>query len=211
MSRDYRYRQRAKPPEQRRPNRILLTLVLIVWVVLGALVVYQSFFRQQVSQQLGQQISDRLGGSAPISTPLPGQTAIPAAQQQVAGVLPTLVAALPVGEIHISEQEANQYILANQAQLDPIESATLRFVPGQIQADLVALGSSSTASTGVTTQNGQIIAINPQIEGPLSNLVDLSELIGPLLRRLNGELTSQGRRITAVQVEQGFLVINVEQ
>lgn len=209
------YRRRTPPPERRRFNGCLVWLVVAVWLVLGALLVYQYWFRQQVSQQIGRQISERLANSAP--TPIPGapdtgQTpgdGAPAASG-TAGMMPTLVAALPSGEVRITDAQANAYILANADQLQPIESATLHFVPGEIQVDLVALGTTSTARMGAAIQAGQIIAIDPRVDGPLSNLVDLRDLIAPLQEQLNAELAAQNRRVTDVRIAQGELIFVVE-
>jgi hypothetical protein len=206
MQRNRRLPQR---PERRR-NGCLITLVILVWVVLGALLVYQYYLRPRISQQIGEQIGRQLG-VVPTARPGDPQPAPGSPNAtSVAGVLPTLVASLPSGEIRVTEADANAYMTANIDQLQPIESVTLRFVPGEIQADLVALGSTSTARMGAAIQGGQIIALSPQIEGPLSNLVDLQDLIGPLQRQLNDELQAQGRRVTDVRIETGVLIFMVE-
>jgi hypothetical protein len=200
--------QRMPPRPERRRNGCLVTLVILVWVVLGALLLYQYYLRPRVSQQIGEQISRQLGV---VPTLRPGEVASgqPSATG-VVGVLPTLVAALPTGEIRVTEADANAYLAANIGQLQPIEAVTLRFVPGEIQADMVALGSTSTARMGAAIQAGQIVALDPQIDGPLANLVDLQDLIGPLQEQLNSELRAQGRRVTDVRIEAGALVFVAE-
>lgn len=204
-------RNRRLPPRpERRRNGCLITLVILVWAVLGALLVYQYYLRPRISQQIGEQIGRQLGVVPTVrpGDPQPGPGSPNATS--VAGMLPTLVASLPSGEIRVTEADANAYMAANIDRLQPIESVNLRFVPGEIQADLVALGSTSTARMGAAIQGGQIVALSPQIEGPLSNLVDLQDLIGPLQQQLNGELEAQGRRVTDVRIETGVLVFMVE-
>jgi hypothetical protein len=206
------YRRIRARQERQGPNGCLVFLVVLIWIFLGLILLYQYYWRPQVSQQIGQQISQRLGGSAGRPTTAPGQPtpAVLPEAEPAAGALPTLVAALPSGEIRVTEQEANAYLVANATQLQPIESATLHFVPGVIQADVVALGQSSTASMSLAIQNGRVVTINPQINGPLGALVDLQGLIGPLEQQLNDELSAQGRRITDVRIEQGVLVFTAE-
>jgi hypothetical protein len=206
------YRRPVRRPERPRsgPNGCLVLLVVLVWVGLGALLLYQYFLRPQVSQQIGQQISQQLGTRP---TLLPGQPSPgpgTAVVDQASGALPTLVAALPEGEIRVSEADANAYLAEHAAELQPIEAATLRFVPGEVQADIRALGTTSTARTGLAIQAGRIVTVDSRIEGPLENLVDLPGLIGPLQQQLNDELAAQGRRVTDVRIEQGVLVFMVE-
>lgn len=203
------YRRLARRPE-RRGRGCLVSLVVLVWVILGALLFYQYYLRPRISQQIGEQISRQL---IVVPTGQPGQPAdvnpVPGAGQS-AGILPTLVASLPVGEIRITEAAANDYMAANIDRFKPIEAVKLHFVPGAIEADLVALGATSTARMGAQIQAGQIIATNPSIDGPLANLVDLQDLIGPLQQQLNDELSAQGRRVTDVRVEPGVLIFVVE-
>jgi hypothetical protein len=125
-------------------------------------------------------------------------------------MMPTLVASLPSGTVRITEAQANAYIAAHLDTLQPIESATLRFVPGEIQVDLGAFGATSTARMSAAIQAGKIIAIDPRVDGPLANLIDLHDVIVPLQQQLNDELTAQGRRVTDVRIDQGELVFTVE-
>jgi hypothetical protein len=201
------YRRISRRPE-RRGRGCLISIVILIWVVLGLLLAYQYYWRPRVSQQIGEQISRQLAGPP---TALPGQPAPTAAPGVVpAGVIPTLVAALPTGEIRISEAQANEYLQTNIDRLNPIEQITLRFVPGTIEAALVALSATSTARMGAAIENGQIVATNPAIDGPLSNLVDVQDLIAPLQQQFNEEMNTQGRRVTDVRIEQAELVFVVE-
>ncbi len=63
---------------------------------------------------------------------------------------------------------------------------------------------------GLAVQNNRIIAVNPQLDGPLEQFIALPELTRSLEKQLNDQLALQGRKITAVRVEQGAIVINVE-
>jgi hypothetical protein len=196
----YRYRRPPLRPERRGPSGCLVLAVILIWAMLGLLLAYQYFVRGAVSQQIGERIGRQLA---------PQDTA-PPAPGQVAGEEPTIVAALPEGEIRITEQQANDYLTSHADQMRPLDSVRVRFVPGEMQADLEALGTTSTARAGLAIQAGRVTAVDPRIDGPLAAAVDLPQLVAPLERQLNEELGAQGRRVTDVRIEQGALVFTVE-
>jgi hypothetical protein len=208
--------RRNPPPQRGGFNGCLIWVVVLIWVVLGSLLAYQYWLRPQVSQQIGRQISEQLASGAapalPRGTTRPNQpgAAVPPAGGASAGIMPTLVASLPSGTVRITEAQANAYIAAHLDTLQPIETATLRFVPGEIQVDLGAFGATSTARMSAAIQAGQIVAIDPRVDGPLANLIDLHDVIVPLQQQLNDELTAQGRRVTDVRIDQGELVFTVD-
>jgi len=190
---------------RRRPGRngCLLTLVILVWVALIAVLAYRFWLRPQVSQYVGGQIGEQIGGQ------LGGQLN-QQVEQGAQATLPTAIAALPTGELRITEAQANDYLASRANSLKPLDSVTVRFVPDEVQADLRAMGTTSTARMGLAVQNNRIIAVDPQLEGPLGQLIALPELTRSLEKQLNDQLALQGRRITAVRVEQGAIVLNVE-
>ena len=198
----YRYERRSR---ERRRSRVgcLAWLVALVWILLLGLLAYRYWIRPQVSSYIGSQIADQLGagGDRP-----PGQQIQEGAQQ----ALPTVIAALPSGELRISEADANTYFAAHADALRPVESITVRFVPDEVQADIRALGAVSTARLGLVAQNGRIVAQNPRIDGPLDQVVSLADLTAALERQFNDQLNAQGRRATNVRVEQGALVVTIE-
>jgi hypothetical protein len=194
----HRYERRR--PEPRRSRRgCLAWLVALVWIVLLGLLAYRYWLRPQVSQYIGSQIGEQLRSQ------VGGQI-----QQGAQGALPTVVAALPSGELHISEAEANQYFASHAADLRPIESVKVRFVPGEVQADIGAMSTVSTARMGLAVQDGRIIALNPRIEGPLEQVVSLPDLTKALEQQFNDQLATQGRRATDIRVVQGELVVTIE-
>ena len=197
------YRHERRYQRRRRGRGCLIGLVALVWIVLLGVLAYRYWVRPQISQYIGQRIAEQLGGN------IGGETD----QQGQPGVQPTLstaIAVLPSGELRITEAQANAYLAERAAALRPVESATVRFVPGEIQADLGAYGTTSTARVGLAVQNGRIIAVDPQLDGPLSQVIALPDLTKSLEQQLNAELTAQGRRVTDVRVEQGALVIAIE-
>jgi hypothetical protein len=201
----YRY-ERTREPRRRNRNGCLMLLVALVWIILIAVVGYRYWLRPQISEYVGRQIGEQVGAAGA------GQGTNP--QQQIeegaAQVLPTAVAALPSGELRVSDEQANAYLAERAESLRPIESATVRFVPDEVQVDLQAAGISSTARMGVAVQNGRIIAVDPRLDGPLGQFIALPDLTRALEQQLNGQLASQGRRVTDARIEQGALVVTIE-
>jgi len=197
------YRYERQRYERRRSNGCLKVLVALVWILLLGVLAYRFWLRPQVSQYVGRQIADQIGGGNGGQV---GQQVGQAAQQG----LPTAIAALPAGELRVTEAQANDYLSAHASSLKPIDSITLHFVPDEVQADLQAYGTTSTARTGLEVRNGRIVTADPQLSGPLSQVITLQDLTQPLERRLNDELAAQGRRVTDVRVEQGAIVLTIE-
>lgn len=202
----YRYERRPEPRRRSR-NGCLALLVALVWIILLAVVGYRYWLRPQVSEYVGRQIAEQVGAAGQGATPAQPQQQI---EQGAAQVLPTAVAALPSGELRVSEEQANSYLAERADSLKPIESATVHFVPDEVQVDLRAAGISSTARMGLAVQNGRIIAVEPRMDGPLGQFIALPDLARALEQQLNGQLASQGRRVTEARVEQGALVVTID-
>jgi len=201
--------ERRREPRRRSRNGCLALVVVLVWIILLAVIGYRYWLRPQISQYVGRQIAEQVGPAAS------GQSSDATAPQQqieqgAAQVLPTAVAALPSGELRVTDEQANAYLAERADSLKPIESATVRFVPDEVQVDLRAAGFSSTARMGVAIQNGRIIAVDPQLDGPLSQLIALPDLTRALEQQLNDQLAAQGRRVTNARVEQGALIMTIE-
>jgi hypothetical protein len=195
--------ERLREPRRRSRNGCLALLVALVWIVLLAVIGYRYWLRPQISQYVGRQIAEQVG-QAGNTTP---QQQI---EQGAAQALPTVIAALPSGELRVTDAQANAYLIERAESLKPIDSATVRFVPDEVQVDLRAAGFSSTASMGLAVQNGRIIAVEPQMDGPLGQFIALPDLTRALEQQLNDQLAAEGRRVTNVQVEQGALVVTIE-
>ncbi len=191
---------RAKRPERRR-NGCLLWAVILVWIVLLAVLGYRAFLQPRVSQELGRQVGQQIEQPAP---PASGAPAPPG------GALPTVVAALPSGELRLEEAQVNQYLSDHAAALYPAEAVTVRFVPGQVIAQVRALGTTSTARVGLVAQNGRVAVVNPQLDGLLAQFISLSELSRPIEQQLNDQLAAQGRRVTDIQIESGVIVVKID-
>jgi hypothetical protein len=197
------YRNERYYRARRGRNGCLVGLVVLVWAILIVVLAYRFWLRPQVSQYIGGQIADQLRSS-------PGGQLNQQVEQGAAANLPTAIAALPSGELRITEDQANAYLAAHAESIKPLESVTIHFAPDEVRADMRALGTTSTARMGLAVQNSRIIAVNPQLDGPLSQLIALPDLTRSLERQLNDQLALQGRKITAVRIEQGAIVINVE-
>lgn len=203
MSRRYDRR-----PERRSRNGCLIWLVALVWIALLAIVAYRYWLRPQVSAYVGQRIAEQVGAASGV--PAGNGTPQQQIEQGAAQALPTALAALPSGELRVTDAQANAYLAERASSLKPIDSATVRFVPDEIQVDLKAAGLSSTARMGLAVQNGRIIAVDPKLDGALGQFIALPDLTSALEKQLNDQLAAQGRRITAARVEQGALVVEIE-
>lgn len=202
MARNNRYRQ-ERP--QRRGCGCLLPLVILVWLAVAVVLGYQYFVRPQVSQLIGQQLADQVGPAASSEdAEAPGDVI----NDQAAQAIPTIVAAIPSGELRISQDQANEFLSSQP--LGPIDSANVRFTPGEVQVDIKALGTTSTARMGLAVQDGRIITINPSIDGLLGQVLSLDELSSTIEAKLNDQLAAQGRRVREVQVNQGELLVTIE-
>ena len=198
--------ERRREPRRRSRNGCLALLVALVWIILLAVIGYRYWLRPQISQYVGRQIAEQVGA------PIAGNATSPQQQieQGAAQVLPTALAALPSGELRVTDAQANAYLAERAESLKPIDSATVRFVPDEIQVDLRAAGFSSTARMGVAIQNGRIIAVDPQLDGPLGQVIALPDLTRALEQQLNDQLAAQGRHVTAARIEQGALIVTIE-
>ena len=198
------YRNERRLAPRRRRNGCLALVVALVWVILLVVIGYRYWLRPQISQYVGRQIAEQV---SPAGNAAPPQQQI---EQGAAQALPTVVAALPSGELRVTDAQANAYLTERAGSLKPIDSATVHFVPDQVQVDLRAAGFSSTARMGLEVQNGRIIATDPKLDGPLGQVIALPDLTRALEQQLNDQLAAQGRHITAARVEQGALVVEIE-
>src|SRR5215212_1777926 len=98
---------RRREPRRRKRNGCLALLVALVWIILLAVIGYRYWLRPQLSAYVGRQIAEQVG-AAGNTTPLPQQI-----EQGAAQVLPTAVAALPSGELRITDAQANEYLAAH--------------------------------------------------------------------------------------------------
>ncbi|MCU0492998.1 MAG: hypothetical protein MUD01_15525 [Chloroflexaceae bacterium] len=221
------YRQRVREP-RKQPS--CLSMLLRVGIVLALLVLlYVTLIRPQISAVVGQLVGRELappgGASTPnqptTSTPLPFPTLAPTAAGDaisrlptVIGTqtarLPTVVAALPRGEVAVTDKQINDYIAANPQALEPLEGAVVRFVPGEIQADLMIVGITSTARSGLAVKDGRIVLVNPQLDGALGLVVSAEEVSQALEEQVNALLVQGGQTVRDVRIEQGKIVATIE-
>jgi len=167
-------------------------------ILLALIAVYGLLARPALSSYLGQRAAEQLGGQSGLE----GQIVDQAGQ-----ALPGAVAALPPGELVIDEQQANGLLAANPEALGPLDRAQVRFSGGRAFADVSAYGVAGVASTGLAAQDGRLVAVDAQLDGPLGLVLSGGELANALVGRLNAELASQGRAVSDVRVEEGRLVL----
>lgn len=210
--------QHPQPPRRKR-SCCGLPLILAIVVLLLLIESYIIFLRPSIGAFLGEQIGRQLGitrDMPPIgSTPSAADEPYPASQadqamEQAAQTLPTAIAALPQGEIVVSEDELNSYVQANMHQLEAIDDVVVQFEPDTVMLDLKAFRTTSTATFGLAVRDGRIVTVNPKMSGPLAFVVPFDELSQSLEEQINNELNAQGRAITDVRIEQDQIVVTVE-
>ncbi len=179
----------------------LVGLVSLVWIVLIVLLAYRFFLRPQVSAFVGDQIAQQLEQT---------NTANGQIEDAAGNAIPGVVAALPSGELRVDEARVNAFLATRQESLAPLESAQVRFGDGTLAADLMAFGTTSTLQLGLVAQNGQLVAVDPQLDGPLGQFISADTLLQSIQNQLNSQLSLQGRRITDARIEPGNLILTVE-
>ncbi|WP_298818892.1 hypothetical protein [Chloroflexus sp.] len=153
---------------------------------------YLFLARPQLSAAIGRYLADLL--VPPVNAPA------------AAAPLPALIAALPNGEVTVSEAEINSYLGGIDAVL-PVEEARVQLVAERAIITVRAYGMTSVVSSGVTVRDGRIVPLAPQIEGPLVAFVSADDLATVLNERINTELVRQGRQLVAARIEDGSLTI----
>jgi hypothetical protein len=190
-------------------------------VLLLLIEAYALWLRPQVSQRIGQHIGSGLGLPG-----VPGGAVLPqweqsepqgaaggALQEQMQAAqqsLPTAIAAMPPGEVRLTQQEANAFLAANRAALQPVDNLTLQFVPGRVRSTVDIYGTTLNVVSGVAVQDGWLTVVEPQIEGVPGYVLSIEEIIRPLEAQFNQQMRAQGRSLRAVRIEQGQMVVLVE-
>lgn len=194
----YAYRDRRRERAQGGCMRAFFALVFVGCL---AVLVYTFAIRPALTRA----VADAIAG--PVPTLMPQGQAGTAVAAQAGAVIPDAVAALPPGEIVVSEADVNGFLAARPDAIAPLDSATMRFTGGLAVAEIAAYGMSSTASVGLTAQDGKLLVTSTRIDGPLALVISGDELAQTLADRLNAELATQNRRIEAVRVEEGQIVL----
>lgn len=198
-------RPAGRPPEKR--TSCMSTSVVIGVVLVLLAVGYLEFIRPDLGAYVGEQVAQQFGGATPTRS---GSSQQQILEERVGSYLPDAVAALPVGETRVSDTRLNEYLAANADQLAPLEQVTITFVPGRVEGDLVAYGITNHLSLGLSVQDGRIVAVDPQLEGPLALVISVEDLVRSLETQFNSQLADQGRVIHDIRIEQGEAVLIME-
>ncbi|NJP08021.1 MAG: hypothetical protein HC837_21590 [Chloroflexaceae bacterium] len=185
------------PVRRKRRNGCNGCLFVTVLLLITAGVLTALFLPRDILDQIGQQVSRESGLQQQI-------------ESQIGQSLPAAIGELPAGVITLTDADINTYIAANPSQFEPLEAVTVQFVPGAIQANLSAMGMQSQLTTGVTVEAGQIRLVNPRLDGPLSAMIAVDELVNRLEPQLNQHLLAQAHTIRDIRIEAGQLIAVVE-
>lgn len=198
----YRYeRYRERPRRQSRS--CLVALTVFVWLLVLGWVAVRFWVRPAVTDFVNQQVAVAIDPQLPPDIN-PGQ-----ALQESLDQVPIPVQ-IPAGTLTVTEEQANTYLAGYRDHLAEIDDIRVEFVPGAVQAAVTVRGFRGVARTEPVVQNGQIVASNTSLSQPLGSFLSIDPLMQALLNRINGEVTAQGRTVTAVQIEQGAAVVTVE-
>jgi hypothetical protein len=188
-ARQRRYERRPR----RRSGGCFEKLLVVVWIVVIFIAVYLLLVRPLISTYIGGQILEQVAGTQQLD--------------QVSQTIPDVVSALPLGQLVISEQQANEFAQSNSTLMQQIDALEVHFVPGQVQADLVIRGLSNQITFGLEARNGKVEVVDPRINGPLEALIAPEQLISGLTDRFNQELAAQGKLPASILIEQEQIVI----
>jgi hypothetical protein len=188
-ARQRRYERRPR----RRSGGCFEKLLVVVWIVVIFIAVYLLLVRPLISTYIGGQILEQVAGTQQLD--------------QVSQTIPDVVSALPLGQLVISEQQANEFAQSNSTLMQQIDALEVHFVPGQVQADLVVRGLRNQITFGLEARNGKVEVVDPRINGPLEALIAPEQLISGLTDRFNQELAAQGKLPASILIEQEQIVI----
>ncbi len=191
------------PPPPRRTSCLGNLLVLAVLLLAGG-IGYMLLLRPGLSASLGSkaaQYATRVQPAAP---------AAPYSPDQMQEPLATAVAALPRGEIVVSEAQANALLAADPQALKPLDDVYVTFAADEVQVTMSVAGNQSRAAFGLAAQEGRIALVQPRLSGPLALLISIDDLTRTLEQQFNSELVAQGRSVQSVRVEPGQAIIVIQ-
>lgn len=191
----YRYeRYRERPRSSLR--RWVIALTILVWLVLIGLLLVRFVARPAFTRYVEDRVAQQLPAQDGVGTlPVPGDSSPAPAEP---------------GSFTIRESDANQWLVEHRHELQGVDDVRLRFLPGEVQADVTIGGVTSTAHAGVEVVDGKVVATNPRLDPPLGLFVDVTPFATLIENRLNQDLATIGRTVTGISIEQGQLVISIE-
>ncbi|HEX6291997.1 MAG TPA: hypothetical protein VFZ66_22615 [Herpetosiphonaceae bacterium] len=198
----YRYERYRERPRSR-VRGWLVALTILVWLLVLGFVALRFFVRPGVTNYVNRQIAESINPQA-----APDDSTRDALRDSLQQV--PIDISVPAGEIRVTEAQANGYLAAYRERLSGIDDLQLRFVPGEVQADITVSGVTSTAHARPEVRDGQIIATEQRLDPPLGLILSMDDLLGAFQDRINAEFAAQGRTVKGIRIEQGEAVITLE-
>ncbi len=195
-----RYRHRAHHSGRR--SWCLGTMIALITLSLIVLAVYILFMRPGLGHYLGQRLGQHLFD--------PPRTTPEQIEAWIEDGVPDVIAALPSGAVTVTQEQVNQYLAAQLETIHIIDSVTVYFLPGQVQADIQAFGFPGRISADPGIQDGRIVLHNPQINEPLGMMLSAESLAAALERQINAQLVARGQVVQALQVDHGQITLVIE-
>jgi hypothetical protein len=190
------YRRGARRREASAGCLGILVRFSVALLLIGVL--YAMLARPQMGVLIGDEIARRSGLSAEAA--LDGLSLGPAAD---------LIASLPSDPIQVTQEEANTYIdtYLQSADTGPLDDLTLRFEGDRVEATVQAFGGEGVVSAVPIAQDGQLVLLDPRLDGALGIAVSAEDLAETLTDEANAALARQGRFVEDVRVEDGAFVL----
>lgn len=200
--RRYQRFQRYPPPQRRRGRGCLTCLTVLVWAVVLGYLGLRFVVQPRMTQYLERQIATQLDPQ--VAADLSADDALRQGLDQLPDV------PIPAGQLTVTEDQANALAGSYAGQVDALDGVQVRFVPGEVQVDLTAQGFTNTARIVPEVRDGRIVAASQSLDPPLGLLISLDDLTSAVIDQLNADAAAQGRRVTAVEIQQGVAIVVVE-
>jgi hypothetical protein len=208
-----RYNVRYPPPPTRKKQSCLTVPVIVGVMVLVLVQLYLMIIRPMIGDYIGNRLVQQVGMIPQISTMASDddstrQTAVVARVEQT---IPTAIAALPPGNIVMTEDRINAYLAAHPEQLAPLDAATISFLPGVVHVDMTAMGTNNIVTFGLRiAPNGRIVAVDPQLSGPIGMFISFDTLVATMEEHINKQFATQRRTFQAVRIDNGSVTVTIE-
>jgi hypothetical protein len=199
----YRYERYRERPRSGGVRSVLIFLTVVVWLVVLGCFALRWFVRPALTDYVNREVAVSINPQLPPN--LDPNQALRESLEQI-----PVAGAIPPGRFEVTEAMANDYLTGYREQMGEIDNVHVRFVPGEVQANISVWGLTGTARTTPAVQNGRLVATNTRMNQPLDSVISLDPLMDALLGRINSEVAAQGRSITDVEIVDGLAIVHVE-
>lgn len=192
-----------EPRPRRRVGRTLgcLSVLVVLLLLIGALWTFgvRPYLHDMVVQQLDQAMDQNVK-SVPDLSDTSKVTGIP-------GLPPGIN--VPIPPLTVSQDTLNNMIVLNLPQDSPVQNPTTRITPDNVRLSFTAYGVSCAISTLPALQNGQLVATNVILEGPIALILSSDDITALLNEHFAQAQKKLNRQIKSLKLNDSNLVIEV--